>query len=324
MSTQPEALIPAAAHFEVEDGLTEEERAALTADEGAENVDTTVAATDDSATAALDDQETKDAAAAEPDAAAVAVDPVADAGAADVAAAAAIAEPAAATPVEAASKPSPAPAPLLVATAPADADAQLAKIATDKAALADKFDEGDLTAREYQAQLDTLNKAELNLTLDVREAQLAAKLELQREKNDWDSQCSSFLASHPEYDGGKGDRFIQLNETIKAIARMPSNAGISGDKLLAKAHAFVQMELGETPAKAPVAAAAAPAAKPALAIVPKPVIPPNIGKLPAADMSDTNGGEFAALERLASSDPIAYEEQLNSMSEAARNKYLRA
>ena len=41
-------------------------------------------------------------------------------------------------------------------------------------------------------------------------------------------------------------------------------------------------------------------------------------------MNDTDGGRFAVLDRLAATDPIAYEDALAKMPEAERNAYMAA
>jgi hypothetical protein len=47
-----------------------------------------------------------------------------------------------------------------------------------------------------------------------------------------------------------------------------------------------------------------------------------LAKVPAADVEDTNGGRFAVLDRMASTDPLGYEEALNKMSAAERDAYM--
>lgn len=308
------------------EGLTDEERDALTLDDEEEqNGDDTGAA--DAGADAQDGEAGADAGAdvddgadaGEDDAAATAA--AADAAAQAAAAAAtadAAAQPKDPAPPAAAAAPS---APLLIVQAPADADAKLAEIAGRKEDLAQKFDDGDITAKEFQKQLDAANKEELNITLQVREANLTQQMEDQRVQNQWVADCNAFVAAHPEYADKEGRAFQVLNETIMAIARMPSNASLSNEKALAKAHRMVLVELGED---AP-AAAAAPAAKPApQQKIPRPAAPPNIANLPAAAIPDTSGGEFKHLERLQSTNPDGYEEALLKLSPAQRDRWLRA
>ena len=54
------------------------------------------------------------------------------------------------------------------------------------------------------------------------------------------------------------------------------------------------------------------------------IVPPNLGKVPAATANDTDDGKFAHLDRLAESDPLAFEAALAKMSDAQRDEYMQA
>lgn len=301
-------------------GLTPEEEAALKYDDSAEGA----VIVDPNADPAPQPDAEDPAPAADP---APASDPVATAGAGDAdPAAVADADPApapaaAAEPV-AQPQAAPAPAPILIVQAPADAKEQLDKIAADKAALIEKWENGEVTSKEYQTQLDALNEQQFDLKAQLREADLTQKMAQQQVHNQWVADCNAFLAAHAEYADKNGERYKLLNETIMALASMPSNQGLSNEKALAKAHRIVQVELGEV---APTAAAPAPAKTVTQHKVPKPEVPPNIGTLPAAAMNDTSGGEFASLNALQKSGDVeAYEAAVANLSEAQLARYLRA
>lgn len=298
------------------EGLTDAEREAINFDDTNvtdSDVDAAPAAPPAVAVADPKPADAKpDPAAADPAAAAA---PVAE----PAAAAAPAAEPAAAPAPAPAVAPEPAQASFLVIAPPADAKEKLEKIAADKTALAEQFDAGEVTAAQYQAKLDELNDAKLDITQAVNNAKLTAQLEENRAKQVWGAQCDAFMAT----DAGKeyaADKALldQFDEAVIALAKMPSNRNLSGDALLVKAHKFVQMERGiVTPP-----AAAAPGAKQ----LPKPrdPLPPTLQNVPSADVTDTSGGQYAHLDRLASSDPIAYERELAKMSDTARDAYMRA
>lgn len=290
----------------VEDGLTDEERAALEFDDSDEKA----AIFDPEAT-----PEAEPAPEVDPD-----LPPVVEPEAAPV-------EPAPAAEPEPEAKPEPAKqeaapvqAPILIVQAPEDAKAKLEGIATQKAELVQKFEDGEVTAAQFHTQMDSLSDQQFDIKSQVREAELASKLEGQRIQNQWVADCNSFLTQHPEYADQTSERYKLLNETIMALATMPSNQGLANDKALAKAHRMVQIEMGETPA------AAAPAA-PAKVVqhkVPKPDAPPNIANLPAASMNDDTGGEFAAIDRLAKSGDVeAYEAAVDKMTEAQKARYFK-
>lgn len=315
------------------DGLTADERAAL--QDMHDNPDDT--------TATQGDLDTETAAAAELEAETTAAKEKTDApankvedGQDDGAAAPADAAPAAAAPTdgapaaeapaaEPAATPSaaPQPAPILVAQAPADAEAKLAEIASKRADLRKQYDDGEITFDQYDTQKDVLAKDERDIERAIDKAQIANDLSEQQRRNEWDSQCGTFLAAHAEYDGGKGERFEHLNETLKAIAVMPRNQGLTGPQLLEKAHKLVLAELNEAPAAAPAPAAdAKPAAKAAPAPAPK--LPPNLAHIPAAAGTETGESRFAALDRLQSTNYDAYEAALAKMSPAEQSEYLQS
>jgi hypothetical protein len=295
---------------EEDDGLTPEERAAMqiTDEEIGNEATTTAAGSDDGAdTGAADDPNAVDPAG--PAAAAPAND-----GAAAPAAAAAEQEAAPQPQVQQS-------APVLVVPVPEDVEARLGAVAAQKEKLAEDFDNGDITAKEYQQQLDVANKAERAIEREVDEAQLAAKMENQRQQNEWGATVGAFIAENKVYDPAANPRMHRaLDQEVRDVATLPEFQGrtdaAAGREILARAHKNLTEAFG---LKAPEAAAPP---KPGQPVVPKPALPPTIGKLPAAEISDT-GGKFAHLDRL-QSNPDAYEAALAKLSEAELNAYLAA
>ncbi len=272
---------------EIDDGLTEQERAALADDEdtGAEGTDIE---------AADDDAEGEKAAAESADAAKTA---------AEEAAAIENNKEVAEAPVQQ--------QPILIAQPPEDAAAKLAEIDTKKEALLTQFDDGEITAKEYQKQLDSLAREERALERAQDRAELAAQMEQQRLQNEWTATCNAFVENHAIYKDNPR-LYKALDQEVRDLAAKPETASWSGQKFLEEAHkslkeAFKFAEAEPTKAKKP------------------PIdreLPPNLAKVPSADVEDTNGGRFAVLDRMASSDPLGYEETLSRMSDAERNAYL--
>ena len=276
----------AAAH-DIDDGLTDEERAALIAEEG----DSEPVPAEDPVEA-----EAETAAAAE-------VDPVKD----ETPAAEAAADPVIVAPTASAEAST-----ILVSPPPADAEARLTDIATRKDDLLTQFDDGDITAREYQKQLDALLKEERKVEFEMHEAQLATKMEQQRLQNEWTTTCNSFVETHPVYKDNPR-LYKALDAEVRELATKPETANWNGQKFLDEAHKALKAAFGfNEPASAKPAAKHNPAAN----------LPPNLAKVPAAEVEDTNGGRFAVLDRMASSDPLGYEDAISRMSESERNAYL--
>lgn len=214
-------------------------------------------------------------------------------------------------------------APLLVAEAPADADTKLKEIADKKASLVEQFDNGDITAKEYQTQLDALSKQEREIELKLHEAQIAQKLAEQQRVNQWLTQVKEFTTrDYPEY-GKSKFLWIALDTAVKEVGSDPANAELSGAEILRKAHERVVADLGDAVFKSRAATG-----KPAAKAEGKPLKgskatpPPTLAKVPAAEHNDVENGKYAVLDRLAETDPLALEERLMKMSEAERDAYL--
>lgn len=286
---------------DLDDGLTDEERAALqddgdlaTADDASTKVDTEQAAEQ----AATEDDKAAEAAAADA------------ADAAKVAADAAAAEANDKTVTETQTQQ---PAPILVAQPMEDAAAKLAEIDTKKDALLTQFDDGDITAKEYQKQLDALAKEERAIERAQDRAELAAQMEQQRLQNDWTQTCNSFVDSHPVYKDNPR-LYKALDAEVRELATKPDTANWSGQKFLDEAHKALKTAFGFQEADAPAASKEQQRQQREL--------PPNLAKVPAANVEDTNGGRFAVLDRLANTDPMGYEETLSKMSQSERDAYL--
>ena len=296
---------------EIDDGLTDEERAALE-----EGEDTTDANNGEGANDGTDEGEGADGAGNGEDGAGE--------GAGDGEGATGEGEgsgnkPAGEGEVEQPAKSLDTSAPILVVNAPEDADAKLTEIATKKNELLAKFDDGDITTKEYQAELDALNKQEREVEWGIEKAKLASEMEAQRQANEWKSTVDSFIRENPRYSPEKSPSMYQLLDIeVRRVAGTDEFKNRSdpaaGREILAKANENIAKDLGFD---------LKPAAQTQQKTAPsKPNLPPNLASVPAADQNDTQGGKYAVLDRLASSDPIAYEETLMKLPEAERNAYL--
>jgi len=289
---------------DIDDGLTDEERLALVDDEGD--------ATDNVADPKADDAEAAAEAAATDGAEADAAKAAADAAAAATAAAATTeeADQAAAT-AEATQA-----APILIAPVVEDAAAKLAEIDTKKEALLNQFDDGDITMREYQKQVAELDKDMRLIERAQDRAELAGQMEQQRLQNDWNATCAAFVSTHAVYKDN-ARLYKALDAEVRELATKPETAQWTGQQFLDEAHKNLKTAFGfaETPGAKP---GEAPQRQQ------RGELPPNLAKVPAADVQDTNGGRFAVLDRMANTDPEGYEETLNKMSQSERDAYLAA
>lgn len=203
----------------------------------------------------------------------------------------------------------PATAPILVVDSPADADDKLKAIATQKEDLITKYDDGDITAKEYQQQLDALFKQEREIERTMERAALAAEMEQQRLKNEWTSTVNAFIESNPVYKDN-ARLYRALDQEVRDVANSDEGKTMTGARILAKAHENLAQAFGLQ------------TTKPSTQKAPKADAPPSLHGVPAADTNDVTGGKYAALDRMASNNPLAYEEALMKLSEDERNSYL--
>ena len=196
---------------------------------------------------------------------------------------------------------------------PADVDDQIAAAKLAKIKLAEKFDEGEITAVEYAKQTEELNDFQRELENKRFKAQLAAESQQSRELDSWEGTCSEFLSAHPEISKSKL-RYDSFDYAVRLVTGDQENASMTGAQMLEKAYQTWVTELGiqvDQPAQ--------PGAKPDPQ---KAKVVPNIGSLPAAQANNTDDGKFAYLDRLADADPLKYEATLAKLSDADREAYL--
>lgn len=288
---------------EIDDGLTPEERAAIASDDD-------IIETDDLPEDPKDPADPEDPPAdpednpADPADPADPVDPPADP---------------VDTPADPADVPAPTEQPVFVAQVPADAEAKLADIASKKEALITQFDDGDITAKEYQRDLDALMKEERQIEQALLEAQIAAKMEQQRQVNEWNATVGGFIAENPRYDPKTSPRMYKmLDAEVREVANSEEfknrTDSAAGRLILQRAHENLAKELGFE---------VKPAGKQQQK-VPKPTLPPSLHTAPAAEASETSNGKWAVLDRLQATDPVGYEEALMKLSDRDREAYLSA
>lgn len=193
---------------------------------------------------------------------------------------------------------------------------QLTSLETRRTELATRFDDGELTAREYREQDRALEREEREL----HQQQLRAEMSRDMVVEAWTTQVTTFLSAHPQYAKGS-PLYAALDAEVR---RLQQDADQPLDpKLLAEAHESVDRQIRAAMGM-PAAGAAASAPKPA----PKPAArqieaPPTLAHVPAAGITETGDtGNYAALDRLMETNYEAYEAELAKMTDAQRDRYL--
>lgn len=307
------------------DGLTDEERAALELDEDNSSFGGVTVDQAEKTTQAADNSDEPDGkgdngdgggnagadTAAKPD------------NASDTAAAGKDGEQASATPEpEAKENVAKAEKPIFVAQAPEDAAAQLQAIAEKKESLFNQFDDGDITAAEYQKGLDEVNKEERKIERAIDRAELAKEIDEQKQKNSWTEACDAFLADNPRYNPEANHaNYVALDAEVRRVAASPEfkdrKDSLAGHDILKKAHENIMEGLNKEFGVKPQGKAAEtqnPAA------TKKPGNPPSLHSLPAAQVEDVTDGKFGYLDRLSG---VELEKALSKMSPDEMSAYMK-
>ena len=206
------------------------------------------------------------------------------------------------------------PKPLFNAELPADIQAQRTAIDEKEDALDKQFDEGDITFSEHKKALREINQQRNALDRAELKAELAAEAYQTQIDNSWQASQTAFFASHPELNTANEVQMTALDHLVRQETKATLDKGGSiGVPELERAYTKYKQAFN-IEAAAPKQAKA-PSAKN------EGVIPPNLGKLPAATANDTDDGKFAHLDRL---EGVAFEDALAKLSDAQRDEYLRS
>lgn len=212
----------------------------------------------------------------------------------------------------------PPPAPLFKADVPADIAAKREALDNREDALDNQFDDGDITWVEHKKQLKAINAERSALDKAELKAELANEAAQNQSNQTWADTAQSFVSEHP---------LVSKNETMwnsfdavlrRITADVISKGGQPGRRELEKAYNQWTEDLGIQDA------GTAKKYDPQSNKKKETVVPPNLGRVPAATGNDTDDGKFAHLDRLAESDPIAYEQALMKMTDAQRDEYMQA
>ena len=206
------------------------------------------------------------------------------------------------------------PKPLFNTEIPADIQAQRTEIDEKEDALDKQFDEGDITFSEHKKALREINQQRNALDRAELKAELAAEAYQTQIDNSWQASQEAFFSAHPEFkidNEAKWAAFDQLvkNETKSVLDK----GGVVGVPELERAYTKYKQAFNIE--------AAAPNQAKATGTKKESVVPPNLGKLPAATANDTDDGKFAHLDRL---EGVAFEDALAKLSDAQRDEYLRS
>ena len=206
------------------------------------------------------------------------------------------------------------PKPLFNADLPADIEAQRTALDEKEAAIDQQYDEGDILFTEHKQALRDINKQRNALDRAELKAELAAEAYQTQIDNSWQASQTAFFSAHPEINTANDVQMTALDHLVRQETKaVLDKGGVIGVPELERAYTKYKQAFN-IEAAAPKQAKA-PSAKN------EGVVPPNLGKLPAATANDTDDGKFAHLDRL---EGVAFEDALAKLSDAQRDEYLRS
>lgn len=206
-----------------------------------------------------------------------------------------------------------------------DTDNQIHALDQSLKDLAEKFDNGDLSAVEYTQQQMLLNDQRTQLLIDQRMSQRSAQERLEK----WAYETvPEFLKSHQQYADVNSAQYQLLDAEVK---RLQEQAIARGENTLTKeileqAHTNLtnaaRLLTGQPDATAQQNVIVAKQNNTIKANQERPM-PPNLSHAPSAEISDvSDGGKTGYLDRLAETDTVAFEKELEKLSQEERERYL--
>lgn len=208
------------------------------------------------------------------------------------------------------------------AKAPENADEILGALAAEEESLVQKFEDGDITAREYREAINKVNDQRDEIKWATREAGLASKMQQQAEENAWIKEVEDFMTTTAVNITKSRAAMIAFDEMVKKVTADPENAKLSNRAQLDKAFRLYNEDMAAAGFNAQTqkpAAKSEPAPAPAQKA--QRFVPPTLARVPASDIETVDGSKFTSLDRLAVMDPVAYEAAVAKMTEAERAQF---
>ncbi len=208
---------------------------------------------------------------------------------------------------------------------------RLISIDTEITALDAKLESGDIEAKDYAIQSRTLSGEQGDLKADLREVGFVYNANTQLASGDWNRSVDQFMQENAQFD--EPIMSGALNAALNTLYTDEKNVGASHNWYLQTAARAVSERISPAQAaldappgtdgtpvdkNAQAVADAAAAAKKAAAA--KDGLPVTLGDTPAAGAADVSAGEFAALDNLKG---MELESKLASMTTAQQDAYLR-
>lgn len=201
--------------------------------------------------------------------------------------------------------PTPVPVPL-DAEVPEDAEAILSQLDEKEAEVEQQFEDGDLTAAEYRKELRAIASRRDEINRAMFKADIAREMLEKAELDAWKRDVADFMSTTGAYIDRSELLKVAFDRKVREVTGDPANANLSNRQQLLKAHKAFVAELEAAGIHVGVKAQAKEQPRQKAS---RPV-PPSLARVPSADIETTDDGRFAAIDRLADTDPEAYEAAL--------------
>lgn len=208
--------------------------------------------------------------------------------------------------------PTPSEALPLVAEPVDNAEEKLKAIADERAQLTEEFDDGEITAKEFQEKLADTNRREREIERAIDRHDLAQEMKKQKQANDWNDTVRDFLDEHDVFK--KSERMFNIFDMeVRAVGSSEEAKNMTGKEILSRARqnlldeGVIQDKKAEPPAQAARSKG----------------LPPTMRDVPAAESISASEGKYAHLDRLMESDPLKYEEEVAKLSAEQVAEYLK-
>lgn len=215
---------------------------------------------------------------------------------------------------------------------PADLKQKQETLKTEKDNLAKAFDEGELSAAEYQAKLNGLYDQERELDRQITKAEVGSEMRIEHYTK---VTVPAFMEKYPQYKAEGSVLYRLLDETVAQLQSEKDVTDPFSPKILEKAHQKIIDDL-----KAAGVAVGTPKdkdegkdgdkGKKQLRTTKDPStrqLPPSLAHVPPADRAGEDDNEFSELDRLAESNPERYETALATLEKKnpeAFDRYMRS
>lgn len=210
-----------------------------------------------------------------------------------------------------------------------DAEARLAKAKTDRVALNQRYDDGEITAAERDEELDKLIADQVAAQSEISRATEVIQSNRQTAEKSWEKSLETFKAAGNDALFGN-EHAAGFDKALRSVTADPDNAGLPFSVMIqmaAQQHAVayqartgkaveVKTSTGKTAPRTSQEQRRGPRADPR----PDPI--DTLSNLNAPGDEMVQESRFVAVDKIADRDPEEAERMLSRMSEEERERYL--